>query len=131
MRTNLIALYGVSLLLLAGCATNEWTQTNRECWAEAYAAIPEKFETRIVTRSKLVEVPDGTTSCTTRNVVVGGTVGMPIYEARTECRQGTELVRQQFNETISVDLNKASRANYANSCRVNLCIRRYGNADCK
>ena len=122
MRTNLIALYGVSLSLLAGCATNEWIQTNRECWAEAYAAFPEKFETRIVKRSELVEVPDGTISCTTRNT---------IYGAITECRQGTKLVSQQFNETISIDLNEASRANYANSCTVNLCIRRYGNADCE
>ena len=131
MRRVQIALFGMALLLLEGCATKEWTQTNGECWGEAYAALPEKYETRVVTRSKLVEIPDGKTSCTTRNVVVGGTVGRPIYEAQTECRQGTRLVRQQFNETISVDLNETPRSNYAYSCRVNLCVKRYGNADCK
>jgi hypothetical protein len=131
MRGIQISLCGFLLLSLVGCVTNEWTQTNGECWAEAYAAIPEKNETRVVTRSKLVERPDGTTTCTTRNVAAGGTVGRPIYEAITECKQGTKLVRQEFNETVSVDLNQTSRSNYAHSCRVNLCVRRYGNADCK
>lgn len=121
----------LALLLITGCATEEWSQANGECRGQAHAAYPERYESRVVTRSKLVEVVDGTTSCTTRNIVVGGSVSRPIFETKTDCTQGTKLVNRSFNETVQVDVNENNRSNYAYSCRVNLCIKRFGNKDCE
>jgi hypothetical protein len=121
----------LALLLITGCATEEWTKANGECRGQAYAAYPERYESRVVTRSKLVEVLDGTTSCTTRNVVVGGSVGRPIFEAKTDCTQGTRLVNRSFNETVQVDVNENNRSDYVYSCSFNLCIKRFGNKDCE
>lgn len=61
----------------------------------------------------------------------GGSVSRPIIETKTDCTQGTRLVNRSFNETVQVDVNENNRSNYAYSCRVNLCIKRFGNKDCE
>ena len=112
----------LSASVLLGCATAEYTETYRQCDRVSYSHFPQTFESRVVSRSRLVSVPDGRVSCTTQ------TMGNQVV---TNCKEGTKQERQYFNETIRVDTNYDARRNFVSSCVVNACMNKYGNRSCE
>lgn len=114
----------IALTFLGGCATEEWLNTSQECDQMAYAAHPKKIESRIVTRTKSISVPDGRVSCITSPAVVG-------RETQTNCTQGTTTQDIPYQEVITVDVNRDAQLNFWRSCTRDLCIKRYGNSGCE
>jgi len=121
----------LSASVLLGCATAEYTETYRQCDRVSYSHFPQVYENRVITKSRLVQVPTGQTTCESRNVPDGGTVGNPRYRVITECKERMRSERQYYNETIRVDVNYDARRNFVSSCVVNACMNKYGNRSCE
>lgn len=116
------ALCFATALLLAGCATEEKLAVKGECQSEAYRMYPVKMETYVITKTRSVEVPDGTISCTT--------VGSGDYK-RTDCREGKKYVDEKYEVEEARDSNSLSRYTYIDRCTSQRCAQRYGNSGCK
>jgi hypothetical protein len=116
------ALAGLFCLLMVGCATPEFRAAKSDCAPDAYARYPVVNVNTIVTRYHPIQVPSGQTHCTTTRV--GNT-------AHTTC---IPLMRTDFfpyPQAAVVDTNEAARDSAMNACAAQLCLQRYGNAECK
>lgn len=120
MRLTVLSL--AATLALVGCTTPQYDLAREQCRREAANKYPPNLQNRVVQNSHLVKVPDGTSRCTTEQF------GNRMV---TNCQQGTKLIRQYYNETIVVDLNRQERGRFVNKCTVRVCIDRYGNSECK
>jgi len=121
MRLTLRAFLLIPLLLL-GCATQEYRQAENECTYDANRRFPINNVSEVVTVTRPIEVPTGQTNCTTN--YFGN-------QATTTCQQVTRTEFRNFQETRIVDLNRDIRQNAINSCTAQICMRRYGNTECK
>lgn len=122
MKTRFLLFSLIAAAALAGCTTPQYDLAREQCRRDAATKFPPNLQNKVVQNSRLVEVPDGTSSCTTtqeRN------------QMYTTCRQGTKYVRDYYNETIVVDLNERQRDQFINNCTVRFCINRYGNPQCE
>jgi hypothetical protein len=117
--------------VLIGCTTVQYDAVYNACNAESMQQYPPKLIEQKVKKYRTIKVPTGKSDCVSRNVVVGGTVGQPIYETRTSCTQETQDERQYYTDFETVDLNYDSRRHYVNHCVPNQCVRLYGNRMCE
>jgi hypothetical protein len=108
--------------LLAGCATPEFRQAKDECSGEAFRLYPVQQVLTVVSRTRMVQVPTGQTHCVTTQT---GNV------ANTSCQQVMRTDYVPYLENVMVDVNASPRENAMTQCAMQLCIARYGNADCK
>ena len=106
------------LLLLAGCATQEYRRVQAECVPAAQQDYPPDLVHGMVTRQRMVPIFMGRTCSVSQT---GATI----------CH---DLVQQQwipYRESVVIDRNEAARHGAIESCAKNLCLQRYGNAECK
>ncbi len=109
-------------LLLAACATPEYLGAKNECAPQAYQQYPVVNVAQLVTRTRPVQVPTGETQCTT---VQQGAV------TQSNCKQVMRTEYRPYQETAIVDVNENGRNAMMNACASQLCMARFGNADCE
>jgi hypothetical protein len=111
--------FALSLLVwLTGCATQEYRRVEAECTPAALHDYPAEMVHGTVTRQRMVPIFMGR-SCST---APGG---------NTICH---DLVQQQwvpYQESVVMDRNEEIRNSAIRACAKNLCVQRYGNAECK
>jgi hypothetical protein len=120
--TNLFILLLTAAALLAGCATPEYLSAKNECTADAYRQFPINNVPTLVNLTRPIQVPTGQTTCTTTYVGV---------QAFTQCQQVMRTDYVPYQQTVIVDTNASYRNHAVNSCAAQLCVRRFGNTECK
>jgi hypothetical protein len=109
-------------LLLTGCATQAYRSVARECAPAAWADYPENKVQVVQTRQRVIHVSTGMRSCfSTREGV----------HINTFCNDITRPEYIPYQETVVIDQNEAVRKMAIESCAANLCLQRYGNAQCQ
>jgi hypothetical protein len=112
----------MGLFLLSGCATKAYRSVERECAPAAFSDYPENKMQVIENRQRIVNISTGLRSCfTTKDGNQIHTICSPITRS--------ELV--SYPEMVVIDQNEAVRRMAIESCAANLCMQRYGNAQCK
>ena len=112
----------LATLLLTGCATKAYRAVESECALQAWADYPENKVQVVQTRQRVIHVSTGMRSCfSTRD-------GAHI---NTICNDITRPEYIPYQETVVIDQNEAVRKMAIESCAANLCVQRYGNAQCK
>lgn len=108
--------------LLAACATPAYRAVESECASQAWADYPENKVQVVRTRQRVIYVSTGMRSCySTRDGAHTNTI----------CNDMTRPEYIPYQETVVVDQNEAIRQRAIESCAINLCVQRYGNAKCK
>lgn len=105
------------LLVLSGCATQEYVNERQSCTNQSYQNFPVKNVQTVVRRSKAVQVQDGI-QCINTGMMVN-------------CQPTYRTVYQDYDSNETVDTNASSRNAFIGSCTRQACIRRYGNPDCE
>lgn len=108
--------------LLTGCATKAYRAVESECAPQAWADYPQSKVQVVQTRQRVIHVFTGMRNCFRR--VEGNQV-------HTICNDITRPEYIPYQETVVVDQNEAVRKMAIASCSANLCVQRYGNAQCK
>ena len=108
--------------LLTGCATKAYRAVESECALQAWADYPQSKVQVVQTRQRVIHVFTGMRNCFRR--VEGNQV-------HTICNDITRPEYIPYQETVVIDQNEAVRNMAIASCSANLCVQRYGNAQCK
>ena len=112
----------LATVLLSGCATKAYRAVESECAPAAWIDYPENKVQVVQTRQRVIHVSTGMRSCfSTRD-------GAHI---NTICNDITRPEYIPYQETVVIDQNEAVRKMAIESCAANLCVQRYGNAQCK
>jgi hypothetical protein len=119
MKTWLLVL---ATVLLTGCATKAYRAVENECAPQAWADYPENKMQVIQTRQRIMHVATGMRNCYTRK---------DGNHVNTICNDITRPEFINYQEVVVVDQNEAVRNMAIASCSSNLCMQRYGNAQCK
>ena len=119
MKRWLLILVAVAL---AGCATKAYRAVEQECGPAAWADYPENKIQVLQTRQRVMHVATGMRQCFTRQEG---------NQQRTICNDITRPEFINYQEVVVVDQNEAVRNMAIASCSANLCVQRYGNAQCK
>jgi len=109
-------------VLLSGCATEAYRAAAQECSPAALRDYPVNLLQVIQTRQRVIQVGTGLHTCST---VKDGN------QTRTVCTDITRPEWVTYQEMAIVDQNDEVRKMAIQSCTQNLCLQRYGNADCK
>ena len=127
MRTISVLLTCSLFIFLGGCTTAAFRYAEKQCAPEAYRIYPANYQNRLVTKSRVVEVPTGGFSCSST------TSATSLYSktSRTEYKPETRSETQYYQEWETVDLNSEQRNSYIRACAQNFCIRAYGNPACR
>jgi hypothetical protein len=112
----------ILLVVLSGCATQEYRQTEQQCSFEAFQRYPVNNVTQVVTVQRPVQIPTGQTNCITN--YFGST-------ASTSCSQVMRTEFRNFQESVVVDTNASVRQSTVQSCTAQRCFSKYGNSSCK
>ncbi len=108
--------------LLTSCATKAYRAVESECALQAWADYPQIKVQVVQTRQRVIHVFTGMRNCFRR--VEGNQV-------HTICNDITRPEYIPYQETVVIDQNEAVRNMAIASCSANLCVQRYGNAQCK
>ena len=108
--------------LLTGCATKAYRAVESECAPQAWADYPQSKVQVVQTRQRVIHVFTGMRNCFRR--VEGNQV-------HTICNDITRPEYIPYQEIVVIDQNEAVRKMAIASCSANLCVQRYGNAQCK
>jgi hypothetical protein len=112
----------MATLMLSGCATKAYRAVEGECAPQAWADYPESKVQVVQTRQRVIHVSTGMRSCfSTRDGAHISTI----------CNDITRPEYIPYQETVVIDQNEAVRKMAIASCSANLCVQRYGNAQCK
>jgi hypothetical protein len=109
-------------LLMTGCATKAYRAVEHECSPAAWADYPENKIQVVETRQRVVHVSTGLQNCYTRKEG---------NQTHTHCQDITRPEFINYQQVVVVDQNEAVRRMAIESCTKNLCMQRYGNAQCK
>ena len=112
----------LAIALLTGCATKAYRAVESECAPQAWADYPQSKVQVVQTRQRVIHVFTGMRNCFRR--VEGNQV-------HTICNDITRPEYIPYQETVVIDQNEAVRNMAIASCSANLCVQRYGNAQCK
>jgi len=112
-----LPLVGAALILFS-CSTPEFDAAKSSCSAVWQAKIPSRFEQEMYNMSQSRQVPSGMTSCTG-------------YGYSMICNQTMRTEYYTIPAVRTVDRNKPQRDAQINACTQNLCMKKYGNAECK
>jgi hypothetical protein len=112
----------LATLLLTGCATKAYRAVESECAPQAWADYPESKIQMVQTRQRVIHVSTGMRNCFSRR---------DGNQVHTICNDITRPEYIPYQETVVIDQNEAVRKMAIASCSANLCVQRYGNAQCK
>jgi hypothetical protein len=118
------------VLFIGACATPEHQQARSQCEGEGLNLYPVVQQPQIFRRSRVVEVPDGSTICETQSIQ-NKEKRTELSSVRSVCRPGTKPVTEYYDETVMVDVNRGARDAHVDQCAGKLCLQRYGNMKCK
>ena len=118
------------VLFVGACATPEYQQARSQCEGEGLNLFPVVQQPQIFRRSRVVEVPDGSTVCETQSVQ-NKEKRTEVSSVRSVCRPGMKPVTEYYDETVMVDMNRVARDVHVDQCASKLCLQRYGNMKCK
>ena len=119
MKTWVLVL---ATVLLTGCASKAYRAVESECAPQAWVDYPESKVQVVQTRQRVIHVSTGMRSCfSTRDGAHISTI----------CNDITRPEYIPYQETVVIDQNEAVRKMAIASCSANLCVQRYGNAQCK
>jgi hypothetical protein len=110
------------LVMLAGCATPEYLAAKDECTPGAYRSHPVVNVPGMIPRQRWVEIPTGQTKCTTKDRE---------YSRETVCEDKVTGRFETYYVPGMVDSNAQARQAVIDACSRNLCVKRFGNPDCK
>ena len=108
--------------LLTGCATKAYRAVEGECAPQAWADYPESKVQVVQTRQRVIHVSTGMRNCFSRR---------DGNQVHTICNDITRPEYIPYQETVVIDQNEAVRKMAIASCSANVCVQRYGNAQCK
>lgn len=120
----------IVVLFVSACATPEYQQARSQCEGEGLNLFPVVQQPQIFRRSRVVEVPDGSTVCETQSVQ-NKEKRTEMSSVRSVCRPGMKPVTEYYDETVMVDMNRVARDVHVDQCASKLCLQRYGNMKCK
>lgn len=120
----------IVVLFVSACATPEYQQARSQCEGEGLNLFPVVQQPQIFRRSRVVEVPDGSTVCETQSVQ-NKEKRTEVSTVRSVCRPGMKPVTEYYDETVMVDMNRVARDVHVDQCASKLCLQRYGNMKCK
>ena len=106
---------------LVACASEAYYAAKSACGPDAYNRYPAKMVTQLVTKTREVDVPTGTTSC--RSSTFGGNVN-------TTCVAETQKRTQTYQESEAVDVNERPRNDMIERCTISKCRQQFGNNTC-
>ena len=112
----------LAAVLLTGCATKAYRAVEGECAPQAWADYPQNKVQVVQTRQRVIHVSTGMRNCFTRQ---------DGNHLRTFCNDITRPEFINYQEVVVVDQNEAVRNMAIASCAANVCVQRYGNAQCK
>jgi hypothetical protein len=112
----------LAAVLLTGCATKAYRAVEGECAPQAWADYPQNKVQVVQTRQRVIHVSTGMRNCFTRQ---------DGNHLRTFCNDITRPEFINYQELVVVDQNEAVRNMAIASCAANVCVQRYGNAQCK
>jgi hypothetical protein len=118
------------VLFVNACATPEYQQARSQCYGEGLNLYPVVQQPQVFRRSRVVEVPDGSTVCETQSVQ-NKEKRTEVSSVRSVCRPGMKPVTEYYDETVMVDVNSGARNAHVDQCTSKLCLQRYGNMKCK
>lgn len=111
-------LLGLSLTMLAACATPEYRANEARCAPDALDEYPPELESRWVTRSYTEYVQDGGYRCE--------------RDRRGETCRPTVVPVQVLRQNLeSVDINQHARDTLIRACTRKRCVEDMGNPECK
>ena len=110
------------LVLLSGCVTGEYLQAQDECSPSAYRQFPPRTIQMYVPRTTTVRVPTGGSTCESRT---------EDNRVKTKCEPEMRTVYRTYQSLEVIDTNAEPRDAVMRSCARQLCVQRFGNADCK
>ena len=112
----------LATVLLTGCATQAYRVVESECSPQAWADYPQSKVQVVQTRQRVIHVATGLRNCFSRRE------GNQVH---TFCNDITRPEYIPYQEAVVIDQNEAIRKMAIASCSANLCVQRYGNAQCK
>ncbi len=118
------------VVFVSACATPEYQQARSQCDGEGLNLYPVVQQPQVFRRSRVVEVPDGSTVCETQSVQ-NKEKRTEVSSVRSVCRPGMKPVTEYYDETVMVDVNRVARNAHVDQCASKLCLQRYGNIECK
>ena len=118
------------VLFVNACATPEYQQARSQCYGQGLNLYPVVQQPQVFRRSRVVEVPDGSTVCETQSVQ-NKEKRTEVSSVRSVCRPGMKPVTEYYDETVMVDVNSGARNAHVDQCTSKLCLQRYGNMKCK
>lgn len=113
----------LSVLALAGCATQEYRNAEAYCRPGAFQQYPVIYQQRWETRSRPVEVITGRTRCVNRDLGQGRTESI--------CEPIREIRYVETPVLVTVDINEPGRNTVISACAQDTCMRQFGNVACK
>ena len=111
-----------TLLLLSGCVTREYLRAQDECSPSAYRQFPPNTIQVFVPRTTAIRVPTGGSKCESRT---------EDNRVKTKCEPEWRTEYRTYQSLEFVDTNAEPRDAVMRSCARQLCVQRFGNADCK
>ena len=121
------------VFILTGCATPEYNAARQACEFISLKKLPPKFQQKIVNRTRVETVPDGTRICTKYKIKkpCKGKNCISRIKIKTVCKDGTKQIYVPYSVTVTVDINKVPRNRETDICARNKCIKTFGNPECK
>ena len=110
------------LVLLSGCVTREYLQAQDECAPSAYRQFPPNTMQVYIPRTTTVRVPTGGSKCESRT---------EDNRVKTKCEPEMRTEYRTYQSLEVIDTNAEPRDAVMRSCARQLCVQRFGNADCK
>ena len=110
------------LVLLSGCVTREYLQAQDECAPSAYRQFPPNTMQVYVPRTTTVRVPTGGSKCESRT---------EDNRVKTKCEPEMRTEYRTYQSLEVIDTNAEPRDAVMRICARQLCVQRFGNADCK
>ena len=111
-----------TLLLLSGCVTREYLRAQDECSPSAYRQFPPNTIQVFVPRTTAIRVLTGGSKCESRT---------EDNRVKTKCEPEWRTEYRTYQSLEFVDTNAEPRDAVMRSCTRQLCVQRFGNADCK
>ncbi len=107
-----------ALVVLASCGTPEYRAEKDICTSTWMTKIPPRLEQELYNQSHSRQVPTGRTTCTGS----GNSV---------TCNQVMRTEYYTLPAVRTVDRNKPRRDAQINACTQTICLKKFGNPECK
>jgi len=108
----------VCVLFVSACSTAEYSAERNICASTWMSKILPIYEKEIYMRQESRQVPTGQTTCYD-------------YGYSIQCNQTMRTEYYSVPAVRTVDRNAAIRNSKINACTQNMCIKKYGNTECK